>query len=102
MLLQGILCGKNQEAFLETHQRLIRNGKMVSSVSHHVGLYHGFDANSVRFFAIEHVECSTSTNKCLLLLETKWIFQLEVMILTKLTGIDKNISFEHFYNSYLL
>lgn len=72
---------KNQKTVLETDSQQCvsnQNGKMTTAVSHHVGLFHKFDAKALTFFALEHVVSSEhggNLNRSLQL-KTKWIFNL--------------------------
>lgn len=77
MFLYSLLCGKTLRPLwkcIRDHVYLSRNGKIATTVSRHVGLYHKCDTNLIRFFALEHVKSSEyegDIDRPLLPLETK-------------------------------
>lgn len=61
---------------IRDHIKPIGKKKMDTAISRHVGIYHDFNPNVIKFLALEHVPLSSrggSVDKMLLQLEARWI-----------------------------
>lgn len=69
---------------------------METPISRHVGLFHGFSLDTIKFMALEHIPPDGrgwSNDQKLLQLESRWIYLLEA---TTYPGLNEMLSYKHF------